>query len=241
MEDHLDKLDARYENYISKIKLLSFKMGNSLFAVDVNKVQEIIEDFYITRIPRLPSFIKGIYNQRGSIVPVVDLRKKLEIEPEVDDEMKEGLVVVEVKISDSSEIFSIGIIVDNVEEVIECYEKSLDQSMRYSLNIDSRFIKGLFTSGEGENFVILLDIDVILEPLQLAEAAGLSYFWHPSGGGSKDTVSFESKEKVNFSNDIYNDKVRKIEAAKRKKIANPVVIEEKVHVGLYEKALTLEL
>lgn len=170
------KLDPKYDRYIAKRKMLTFSMAAGLFAVEVDRVQEIIEGFHITSVPKLPGYIRGIYNQRGSLIPVVDLRKKLNLRSSGDLNHREGLIILEV-FSDRKSQTLIGVIVDHVQEVIECRDESVDRSLQESLGVDSRYITGFFTAGEGDPFVILLDCDVMLAPEELAEAAGAPYFW----------------------------------------------------------------
>ncbi len=59
------------------LQLVTFKLGNEEFGVDILKVQEINRMMDITRIPNAPEFIEGVINLRGKIIPIVDLRKKL--------------------------------------------------------------------------------------------------------------------------------------------------------------------
>ena len=61
-------------------QFLTFKLGEEVFAVDVSQAQEVLEVTAITRVPRIPEFMTGVINLRGSVVPVVDLRLKFSMQ-----------------------------------------------------------------------------------------------------------------------------------------------------------------
>ena len=89
--------------------IISFILNNELFGIEVDSVQEIIKSHEVTPVPGSPSFLEGIINLRGMIVPVLSLRKRFSLE--LDENIKEKIVVVNIK------GLKTGIIVDSVKEV----------------------------------------------------------------------------------------------------------------------------
>ena len=80
------------------IQLVSFKIGEEEFAVDILKVQEINRMLEITKVPNAPFYVEGVINLRGLIIPVVDLRKKFGL-PELDNTLRACIIVVLINIS----------------------------------------------------------------------------------------------------------------------------------------------
>ena len=74
---------------------LTFHLEKELYAVDVRNVREVLEVPRITKIPRMPEFMKGVINLRGSVVPVIDLRLKLEL-PSAEQTESTSIIILEV-------------------------------------------------------------------------------------------------------------------------------------------------
>ncbi|HEX3074603.1 MAG TPA: chemotaxis protein CheW, partial [Ignavibacteriales bacterium] len=75
---------------------LTFKLDNEMFAIDVSQVREILNYMTITKMPQMPDFMKGVINLRGSVVPVIDMRKKFGLDAkETDKDMV--IVVMEIR------------------------------------------------------------------------------------------------------------------------------------------------
>src|SRR6056297_320171 len=97
-------------------KYLTFNLGEETYGLEILKVQEIIGMQEITKVPRTPNYVKGVINLRGKVIPVVDLRLKFGME-EIETTRKTCIIVVQVTRGESSVIM--GIIVDEVSEVLE--------------------------------------------------------------------------------------------------------------------------
>ena len=93
------------------LQLVSFKIGNEEFAVDILSVQEINRISKITKVPNTPDFIEGVINLRGRVIPVIDLRVKLGM-PRKEYGINTRIVVVEINEQ------TVGFIVDEVNEVL---------------------------------------------------------------------------------------------------------------------------
>jgi purine-binding chemotaxis protein CheW len=146
---------------------LSFKLGNEIFATDVEKVIEILDLTNITEIPRTPDFMAGVINLRGSVVPVVDLRLCFEM-TKTESTRNTCIVVVEVLLDGESTI--IGALADSVEEVLELDPDQIQPAPRIGTQIRTDFIKGM--GKRDTQFIMILDIDRVFSAEELAVARG---------------------------------------------------------------------
>jgi purine-binding chemotaxis protein CheW len=146
---------------------LTFKLDNEIFATDVEKVIEILDLTAITKIPRMPDFMAGVINLRGSVVPVVDLRLCFEM-TKTESTRNTCIVVVEVALDGESTI--IGALADSVEEVLELDPEQIQPAPRIGTQIRTDFIKGM--GKRDTQFIMILDIDRVFSAEELAVARG---------------------------------------------------------------------
>jgi purine-binding chemotaxis protein CheW len=138
-------------------KYLTFELGNEVYGLEILKVQEIIGMMLVTRVPRTPDFVRGVINLRGKVIPVVDLRKKFSMAVREDTE-KTCIIVVQV--AQEGSIITMGIIVDEVSEVLDIVADQIEGTPDFGTELDADFIMGM---GKIENRVImLLEIDRVL-------------------------------------------------------------------------------
>lgn len=138
-------------------KYLTFYLAKEEYAVEILKVQEIIQMQKVTTVPRVPGFVRGIINLRGKVIPVVELRIKFGMEP-VDDTDKTAIVVF--AIDNGSTKVTTGIIIDDVKEVADLAAGTIEPAPHFSHSVDTDFIMGISKSTESVR--ILLDIDKVL-------------------------------------------------------------------------------
>lgn len=139
-------------------KYLTFAVAQERYSVPVLKVREIMRLCPVTPVPRMPSYIKGVINLRGKIVPVVDLRERFSLGAAVDTE-RICIVVVQVEEPDGASRLT-GMIVDVVEEVSQFQSDDLEPPPDFGDAVDARFIVGMAkTRGQVKT---LLDIDRLL-------------------------------------------------------------------------------
>jgi len=135
------------------LKLVGFYLGSEEYAVDILKIKEIKLMQEITNVPKAPDFVEGVINLRGDIVPIIDLKKKLALgEADLNEESK--IIVVEI---DSK---MVGVIVDEVSEVIEIEDSKLSPPPPIIGGIEAEYLKGV--GKLGDRLLILLDLDKIL-------------------------------------------------------------------------------
>ena len=135
------------------LQLVTFRLGQEEFSLDILKVQEIIRHMELTRVPRSPDFVEGVINLRGRVIPVLDLRKRFGL-PDVEDTSATRIIVVEV------EGVTVGLKVDGVSEVLRINADTVEPPPALVTNIESDYIKGV---GKLDNrLLILLDVSKIL-------------------------------------------------------------------------------
>ena len=149
---------------------LTFSLHGEMFAVGILNVKEIIEYGNLTEIPMMPSFIRGVINLRGAVVPVIDLSCRFG--NQITEVGKRTCnVIVEVQEGDFRH--DIGIMVDAVSEVIEIAAKDIEPPPSFGAKIRADFIAGM--GKVAGKFVIILNIMKVLsveEIAMLAKAAG---------------------------------------------------------------------
>jgi purine-binding chemotaxis protein CheW len=142
---------------------LSFKLGEEMFAADVVKVKEILQLSKITKVPQAPSYMMGVINLRGTVLPVVDTRDKfrLAITPSTVD-----TCIIVLNIMMGEENIVIGALVDEVTAVFELTDDQIKPPPTIGTKYKSQFIKGMVKTEE--DFIMLLDIDKVFSAEELA-------------------------------------------------------------------------
>jgi chemotaxis signal transduction protein len=146
-----------------KSTYLTFGLGEELFALKVNNVREVLDVGEVTHVPRMPDFMRGVINLRGSVVPVVDMRRKLGMEA-VPDTVNTCIIVVEVDAG--NETLVIGALADSVKAVFELAEDDIEPPPRIGTSLDSGHILGMGKHEDG--FLIILDIDRVFSAEDLS-------------------------------------------------------------------------
>jgi purine-binding chemotaxis protein CheW len=144
-------------------KYLTFKLAEEEYGLEIIKVQEIIGLMPITKVPRVPEYMRGVINLRGRIIPTIDLRSKFNL-PSVEDTDKTCIIVVEVMSSKGK--VNVGIIVDQVAEVLDVAANEIDHAPEFGTALHTDFILGVgIVKGAVK---ILLDIDKVLTSEDIA-------------------------------------------------------------------------
>jgi purine-binding chemotaxis protein CheW len=114
-------------------KYLTFTLNEESFAIDVLKVREIIRTVNITVVPQMPAHVRGVINLRGRIIPVIDLRLRFGF-PETENTDHTCIIVVQVKCGDRRQV-QMGIVVDDVEEVVNIGESEIEETPHFGSGI----------------------------------------------------------------------------------------------------------
>ncbi|MEI8216998.1 MAG: chemotaxis protein CheW [Eubacteriales bacterium] len=134
-------------------RFLTFLLGKEVFGMEIKHVTEIIGMQAITAVPEVPTYVKGIINLRGKIIPVIDVRLKFKKEP-VPYGDRTCIIVIDIH-----EI-SVGLIIDNVSEVLTISDDDIAVPPSNRTGFENKYIKGI---GKSENCVtLLLDCEKLL-------------------------------------------------------------------------------
>ncbi len=137
----------------TETQLVVFDLASEYYGVDIGDVREIIRMQSITSVPGAPPFVEGVINLRGSVVPVVDLRKRLALT--INEQTQESrIVVVDIAGRD------VGVIVDGVNEVLRIPLSSVDPPSSMITDSDSDYLRGI--ARLEDKLIILLDLSKAL-------------------------------------------------------------------------------
>ncbi|MBE0501278.1 MAG: chemotaxis protein CheW [Desulfuromonadales bacterium] len=137
-------------------QFLTFSLADDIFAIDVIKAKEVLDFSEVTRVPQTPDYMLGVINLRGSVVPVIDMRRKFKMK-DADRTRNSCIVVVEVDVD--GEAVTVGALADSVREVIDLKSSQIEPPPRIGTRLNTEFIKGM--GNLEERFVIILDIDKV--------------------------------------------------------------------------------
>ncbi|HTP38309.1 MAG TPA: chemotaxis protein CheW [Steroidobacteraceae bacterium] len=138
-------------------QVLTFCLGAETYGVDILRVQEIRGWAPVTRIPQSPTHVLGVLNLRGSIVPIVDLRVRFDLEKA---EFTPLTVIVVLSVQSAAGRREFGLVVDSVSDVVDIDASDLKETPDLGGKVNSEFIKGLATVQD--RMLILLNVDELV-------------------------------------------------------------------------------
>ena len=144
------ELNQKRQKTVEKQEFLAFTLGREEYCIDILKVQEIRGYETVTPIPNTPAFMKGVVNLRGLIVPIIDLRIKLQLETVTYDQF-----TVVIILSICGRI--VGVVVDSVSDVIALAADEIKEAPQLGAAIKTDYINGLVTLDE--RMLIIIDIE----------------------------------------------------------------------------------
>ncbi len=146
-------------------KFLTFFLAGEEYGIEILKVQEIIAMMPITRVPRIPRFIRGVINLRGKVIPIVDLRLKFGMVPK---EQTEETCIIVVLVRG----IEMGVVVDKVSEVLDIAAKDIENTPLFGADVNTDYISGI---GKSQDKVkILLNIDHVLAASEVVNIGATS-------------------------------------------------------------------
>ena len=145
---------------------LSFSLGEGVFAIDIRMVREIIQYGAMTAVPLMPSFIRGVINLRGAVVPVADLQVRFGRAPAV---VGNKTCVIIFDMEREGEKVELGLMVDAVSEVIEIAPSEIEPPPQFGASIRRDFIRGM-GKVDGE-FIVILEPERALNIEDMAQIA----------------------------------------------------------------------
>ena len=141
------------ENVATGGEFLTFTLGKEEYGIDILKVQEIRGYDAVTTIANTPSFIKGVINLRGIIVPIVDMRIKFKLENVSYDQL-----TVVIILNLASRV--VGMVVDGVSDVIALTAEQIKVAPQFGATLDTQYLMGLGTIDD--RMLILVDIEKLM-------------------------------------------------------------------------------
>lgn len=155
MEQEISKqVDAHDAGVSGELQLVSFNIGSEEFGVDILKVQEINRMVEITKVPQAPSYVEGVINLRGKVIPIIDLRKRFNLELKEQDK-NTRIVVVDIVGS------IMGMIVDSVSEVLRLPANTVEPPPDLVTGINSEYINGV--AKLEDRLLIFLDLSKVVD------------------------------------------------------------------------------
>lgn len=168
------------KNRITEIvQYLTFKLDEEIFAININKIREVIELITVTKVPRTPDFMCGVINLRGGVVPVIDLRIKFGIEI-AERTVDTCIIIVEVTLE--GEMTLIGALVDSVQEVSEFESSQIEPAPRIGTRLNTEFIEGM--GKRDDEFIMILDMDRVFSSEELSAMQNADVYTHAKESAS---------------------------------------------------------
>lgn len=142
-------------------KVIVFELADKEYAIEIDVVQGIERIMEITRVPGIPSYVKGVINLRGVVTPVIDLRERFELEPKPLDESTRVIIV-------SLETYDVGLIVDAANDIVDLPNHAIEAQPEVVGSVSSEFIAGV--AKVEDRLFVLLELEKVLEPIHRVES-----------------------------------------------------------------------
>ena len=166
------KFNKRHGHHLATVQderrdqYLAFSMGGETFAMEIRSIREVIQYDGLTQVPLMPPFLRGVINLRGAVVPVIDLcvrfgRAALPVT------RRSCVVILEVSGEDGTAV--LGVMVDNVSEVLEIGASEIEPAPAFGSDIRADFIRGV--GKVAGKFILILDAN---HALCVEELGGLA-------------------------------------------------------------------
>jgi purine-binding chemotaxis protein CheW len=150
----------------NEVQLACFKVGMELYALDIMKIKEIIRPQKLTAIPKAPSFIEGVINLRGAVIPVADMRKRFD-QPISKENRKNRIVVCSL----AGKI--IGLLVDEVTEVKRFSRQEIAPAPQFIKGPNADYFLGV--ARRDDDLIMLIDLEKVLSTDEKIELQKLSH------------------------------------------------------------------
>jgi chemotaxis signal transduction protein len=153
---------------LSEVQLVTFMLGAEEFGVPISQIQEIDRLGKITKVPKAAQFIEGITNLRGEVIPVLDTRKRFDLDVKPSDD-RTRIIIVNIG------GIRTGLVVDSVREVLNLAKKDIAPPPEaIGSGIDQQFISGIAKVDSGKRMIVLLDVERILSRQEQAHLSEIN-------------------------------------------------------------------
>lgn len=144
------------------LQLVTFQLSEELYGIDIMDVKEIVPLHEIRTIPNAPTFVEGLYNLRGEIIPVINLHKRFHLKKAVvgeDEALLSGFIIIDI------DGMKLGVIIDKVERVISIDYKEIQPPPQMITGIGAEYIQGVVNQESG--YLIILEIRKLFSAKEL--------------------------------------------------------------------------
>jgi purine-binding chemotaxis protein CheW len=151
-------------------QLVTFQLGEEHYGIDIMDVKEIVRVQDIRPIPNAPSYVEGIINLRGEIIPIINLHKRFHIKKAVvgeDEELLSGFIIIDV------EGMKLGVVIDKIARVVTIENEQIQAPPQMLSGIGAEYIQGVIQNEEG--YLIILDIRRLFNPKELQKISELRH------------------------------------------------------------------
>lgn len=138
---------------IREIQIACFRLGEDLYAVDIMRIKEIIRPQKLATLPKAPTFVEGVLNLRGAVIPVIDLRKRFDLPARAIDQNRRLLIVTVAR-------HVLGIVVDEVTEVITVPVADIKPPPKVASGVGAEYLVGVCLVKD--SLIMLLNPDRLL-------------------------------------------------------------------------------
>ena len=142
---------------------LTFKLDQEIYALDITQVREVLDFTEITKVPRMPEFMRGVINLRGTVLPIIDLGARFGLQT---GEPTERHVIMVAHVGSRL----VGLLVDAVSDIVQLTDALIQPTPDVASESVKAFVKGIFAV-EGGRMISLIDLEHVLPADVEAEAA----------------------------------------------------------------------
>jgi purine-binding chemotaxis protein CheW len=153
----------------TRLQLVTFELGGETYGIDIMQVEGIVQIEEVRPIPHAPDYVEGIFNLRGEIIPVINLRRRFrlkEVELAPEDKLLSGYVVVNV------ENTHIAVMIDKVARVVTINREEVQEPPQVVSGIGAEYIQGVVQRENG--YLIILDVSRLFNVRELEQLGSMS-------------------------------------------------------------------
>lgn len=147
------KLSREGKQEMESFQYIVIRLGEEQYGIDIRYVDNIVRMQNITRVPKVPAYLKGVINLRGEVIPVVSIRLKMGL-TESESTRTTRIIILKTETAGN-----LGIVVDEVREVVTLFEDSIDRVARENRDGKASYINGI--GKHGNELISLLNLNSI--------------------------------------------------------------------------------
>jgi purine-binding chemotaxis protein CheW len=161
-------MEIKEKEEVVQQQYLTFFLSDEEYAINIQRVKEIIEYTTVTKVPKVPEWIRGVINLRGNVVPVVDLTVRFGLEARP---VTKTTCIVIVEVEQDNERAVMGVIADAVNQVIDLAPKDIEEPPAFGTRVRLEYLFGM--GKLGKKFALILNIDSVLNNSDLLAVSTL--------------------------------------------------------------------